>query len=116
MGHKVFDNDVAMKLDINIYVHHVNSPAEQDFQTRVLKYLDAIYKKECVLMASLDTLTAQVKANEDIEQSAVILIQGIAAQLEAAKTDPVALQALSDSLKASASSLAAAVAANTQAT
>ena len=67
------------------------------------------------IMIEFDTLTAQVKANTDVEASAVLLIQGIAAKLEAAKTDPAAIQALADELKASADPLAAAVAANTPA-
>ena len=63
----------------------------------------------------LDNLTAQVKANTEVEASAVVLLKGLAAQIEAIKTDPVALQGLSDSLKASADQLAEAVVANTPA-
>jgi hypothetical protein len=66
-------------------------------------------------MADLTTLTAQVTANTDVEASAVILINGLAAQLLAAKNDPVAIQALADKLNASAASLAAAITANTPA-
>lgn len=65
------------------------------------------------MAADLTALTAQVTANTDVEASAVILINGLAAQLVAAKNDPVAIQALADKLKASADSLAAAVTANT---
>ena len=65
-------------------------------------------------MADLTALTAQVQANSDVEASAVLLIQGLADQIAAAGTDPAALQALQDQLKASADSLAAAVAANTK--
>jgi hypothetical protein len=56
-----------------------------------------------------------VQANEDLEASAITLIQGIAAQLEAAKEDPAKVQALAESLKASASNLSAAIVANTPA-
>ena len=63
----------------------------------------------------LDALTAQVTENESLEQSAITLIQGIAAQLAAAKDDPVKIQALADSLKGSAASLADAITANTPA-
>lgn len=65
--------------------------------------------------ADFTALTAQVTANSDVEASAVILINGLAAKLIAAKNDPVAIQALADQLKASAEPLAAAVAANTEA-
>lgn len=58
-------------------------------------------------------LQDQVNATATVEASAVTLIEGIAARIAAAGGDPVATQALSDSLKASSDSLAAAVAANT---
>ena len=67
-------------------------------------------------MADLTALTAQVANNTTVEASAVTLIQGLAAQIGAAGTDPVALQALQDQLNTSATALAAAVAANTPAT
>lgn len=66
-------------------------------------------------MALLDALTAQVAATTTVEQSAVTLIQGIAAQLSAAAGDPVAVQALADQLKAATDPLAAAIAASTPA-
>lgn len=64
-------------------------------------------------MAQLDDLEAQVKANTDVEASAVTLIQGLAAKIAAAGTDPAKLTALQNELKSSADSLAAAVSANT---
>ncbi len=65
------------------------------------------------MSADLDALSAQVQANTDVEQSAVLLIKGIADQLAAAKSDPAKVQALIDKLNASASALAAAVTENT---
>ena len=61
----------------------------------------------------LSTLKAQVDKNTSIEESAVTLIQGMAAQMQAAKEDPAAIQALADELNASASDLSAAIQANT---
>lgn len=63
----------------------------------------------------LDNMTAEVTNAVTVEQSAIVLIQSIAAQLEAAKDDPVKIQALADSLKSNDDALAAAVAANTPA-
>lgn len=63
----------------------------------------------------LDDLTTEVTNATTVEQSAVTLIQGLAAQLAAAGTDPVKLQALHDQLVASDATLAAAIAANTPA-
>lgn len=62
---------------------------------------------------ALAALQAQVAQNTNIEASAVTLIEGLAAQIAAAGTDPVALAALTSSLNASATSLAAAITANT---
>lgn len=67
------------------------------------------------MSTDLSVLQAAVARNGDVIQSAVTLIIGIKAQLDAAGTDPAALQALSDSLAAETDALAAAVAANTPA-
>lgn len=64
-------------------------------------------------MALLDDLKAQVERNAAVDQSAISLLKGLKAQLDAAGTDPVALKALSDELGANTDSLAAAVVANT---
>jgi hypothetical protein len=63
----------------------------------------------------LDALTAEVTRNTDVDNSAIALINGLAAQIIALKNDPVALQALADSMKASSDALATAVTANTPA-
>lgn len=62
---------------------------------------------------ALAALQQQVAQNTTIEASAVTLIQGLAAQIAAAGTDPAALAALTASLNSSATALAAAIAANT---
>ncbi len=66
-------------------------------------------------MSALDDLTAQVAANTSVEDSAVTLINNIAAALAAAGTDPTKLAALQTQLKTSADALAAAITANTPA-
>lgn len=73
----------------------------------------------------LDNLAAQVKANVDAEDSAVILITGIADRIQAAVAAAIAggataaelapVQAEVDAMKASADKLAAAVLQNTPA-
>jgi hypothetical protein len=79
----------------------------------ILFILKFIARKEIIMSVELDVLTAQVKANTDLEASAVTLIQGLAAQIAGAANDPVKIQALSDQLKISATALAAAITANT---
>lgn len=75
--------------------------------------LNILFNGEKKIMVNIDDLTAQVTQNESVEESAVILIQGLASKLAAAGTDPVKLQALRDGLNKSASDLAAAITANT---
>ena len=79
----------------------------------IISMLVDIQGKEIIIMADLTSLTAQVAANTELEASAVALIQGLADLLKQAGTDPVALKALEDQMKASADALAAAIVANT---
>ena len=61
----------------------------------------------------LTQLEAEVARDEEVNSSAAILIGQLAAEIEASKNDPVALQTLVDRLRASQDSLSEAVAANT---
>ena len=65
--------------------------------------------------ADLTGLTAEVTRNTTVDDSAIALLNGLAAQIESLKADPVALQALADSIRTSSDNLAAAVVANTPA-
>lgn len=65
------------------------------------------------MAGELDALTAEVAAEETVEDSAIALINGFAAQITAAGTDPAKLTALTTSIKAKSDQLAAAVTANT---
>ena len=61
----------------------------------------------------LDDLTAEVAEVTTVEQSAITLINGIVAKLDAANGDAAKIEALTAQLRNSATTLAAAVAANT---
>jgi len=65
--------------------------------------------------ADLSALTAEVARNTEVDASAIALLRGLAAKIVELKNDPVALQALADSMKASSDALAAAVVENTPA-
>jgi hypothetical protein len=97
------DADRAMMLKIHRQLINVS---EQ------LDTIEGMVRKE---MGAIEDLTAQVAQNTSVDESAVTLIQGLAAQIAAAGTDPAKLAALQTNLKASADKLAAAVAANTPA-
>lgn len=77
--------------------------------------LDRVIRKEKIMSKELDALTAEVTRNTKVDQSAIALLEGLAAKIEAIKADPVALQALADSMKSDSDKLAAAVLANTPA-
>jgi hypothetical protein len=83
-------------------------------QSRLLKLVLTL---ELMNMSALSDLTAAVARNGDVENSAVLLIQGIAQQLKdaIAANDPAALVALQTQLTGQADALAAAVTANTPA-
>lgn len=68
-----------------------------------------------LMSSEVDSLATQVTANTTVEQSALTLIQGIAAQVTDAAGDRTKSLALAATLKASGDALAAAVAANTAA-
>jgi hypothetical protein len=61
----------------------------------------------------LTQLTAELQRDNEVNSSASTLITNLAAQFEAVKGDPAAIQALVDQLRSQNDSLAAAVAANT---
>ena len=66
-------------------------------------------------MAELDDLKAAVAKNTDVTESAIVLLNGLKAKLDAAiaSGDPAALKDLSAQLGAETGKLADAVAANT---
>lgn len=66
-------------------------------------------------MADLTTLEQEVAENKTVTESAVTLLKGLKAALDAAGTDPAKLKALSDSLSTQTDDLAAAVSENTPA-
>lgn len=100
--------------DAMSYPTWLRDPLLIEVDRKLSQIIDQLAKQESKMSVSLDALTAQVAQNTQVEASAVTLIQGIAAQLAEAAADPAKVQALSDQLKASADSLAAAVTANTQ--
>lgn len=64
----------------------------------------------------LTALTAAVTEDESVDSSAATLLKTLFDEVEAAKTDPAAIQAIVDRVRNSTAALSAAVAANTPAT
>ena len=100
--------------EVHIYLH-VDSGAVDRKLDRILLHLQAVEHEDKIMSKELDELTAQVAANTAVQMSAVELINGIAARIEAAGTDPAKLAALTANLRNDDEQLAAAVLANTPA-
>ena len=65
------------------------------------------------IMAAIDDLAAAVAAEDTVVDSAVVLLQGLKAALDAAGTDPTKLAALSADITAKTKTLSDAIVANT---
>lgn len=82
---------------------------------RVQSSIDVINERISKMSAAMDRLTEEVGQNTTVIESALVLIRGFKAQLDAAITDQTKLIELAATLDASEQALAAAVAENTPA-
>lgn len=98
-----------MKIDINVYLH----PDGERVFRRLDELATLITDIGKVMTKELDALQLEVERNTSVDQSAILLLKGLADQLAAIKDDPVKIQRLADDLKTSSSALSDAVTANT---
>lgn len=82
---------------------------------RIEQRLGSIATTQGEIKVDLTQLTADVAADTDAVNSAVTLLNALAAEIAANANDPAALAALAATLEANTASLAAAVTANTPA-
>ena len=109
------ENTTTSTIEKHLHVH-VHIHAEPDSRIdKILTAINQLVTEEKKTMADLTALTEQVSSNTDVVNSAVVLIAGLADQLQAAASDPAAVQALADTLRTNNQALADAVAANTPA-
>jgi len=82
---------------------------------RINRKLNALLIGGLIEMATLADLAIKVQRNNEVDASAILLLQGIKAALDEAilSGNPAEIQRLSDELGTSTEALAAAVAANT---
>ena len=114
---------MSIALNINVYVHFPQDEALLSGLAPILAGVARLETKMSQLDDQISALTAQVAANTDVEKSALVLIQGFSARLDAAVAaaqaagaTPAQLQALTAlgvAIKGSDDELSAAVAANT---
>lgn len=81
----------------------------------VMSMLRKLLKQGEIIMSDLSSLSAAVAAETTVATAAKTLIEGLAAQLAAAGTDPVKLADLAAQLTASSADLQTAITANTTA-
>ena len=67
------------------------------------------------MATDLTQLENEVTRNQEVDQSAIVLLNGLSAKIEELKDNPAALQDLANRLRSSSDQLAAAVVANTPA-
>jgi hypothetical protein len=79
----------------------------------IMSILDHIQLEEKSMSVQLDRLTVEVSEIGTVVDSAIALLEGLAARLAEIANDPAAITALADELDLKANALAAAVAANT---
>lgn len=103
-----------IKIDVNVFF---GSVADEKILSKIAEILTAVNLLGNTMANELETLQASVTASGDATDSAVILLTGLKAALDAAiaSGNPAALQALSDSLGTNTAELAAAILANTPA-
>ena len=99
-----------MANEIHIFIHGIANEAEVNAK------LDTIINQGASLMASLQDLQVTVTAEDTTIDSAITLIQGLAAAVAALPPNQAAIDALSADITAKAAALASAVTANTPAT
>lgn len=91
------------------------SSADRNTLNRVLSGVLELAKLMKGFAMDLTALKAQVEKNNQVIESAITLINGLADQIRNSANDPAAIQAIADSMNAESEKLAAAIAANTPA-
>lgn len=105
---------------MNVHLHfHIANLNVQSADDKILKKIsegiNSLNSKIDKMANELDTLTTEVSETATVIDSAVVLLKGLKAALDAAGTDPAKLAALSASLDSKQSELAAAISENTPA-
>jgi hypothetical protein len=111
------DEEDAVRVDV---YHHFGDGMDlvkgiNDKLDAILRATQEIKMKEEHMSKELDALEVAVSENTSLDDSIIVLVNDLAAQIVAMKDDPVKLQALADSLTAKSAALAAAIQANTTA-
>jgi cell division FtsZ-interacting protein ZapD len=102
---------VPDRVEVHVY-HHLAGENRLDTIEQLLRQ---VLRMEAMEMAELGRLTSEVAEGNDVQQSAITLLQNLSQLIRDNATDQTALNALADQLDSQNASLAAAVVANTPA-
>lgn len=99
-------------MKLRIEVHHIHHSAHE---AEILALLTRIDQRITQMSSDLTRITTEVSEMSSVVDSAVALLGDLSQRIRDNASDPVALNALADTLDAKSNALAAAVAANTPA-
>lgn len=104
-------------LEVHVYLHLPPDPRIDEVLTAVQQLQSSVAQQGVSMALDLSQLTAAAAANENAEQSAILLMQQLGAELTAAINggDQTAVNAVADALNNESATLAAAVVQNTPA-
>lgn len=106
---------MPMRIDVYHHLSEINVSELKAQLDRIEVLLNGLTAQGTVMTQEFDALQAEVTKNSEVDQSAILLLQGLSAQIMALKDNPVALAAMAANLGASSQALADAVVANTPA-
>jgi hypothetical protein len=110
-----------MKLHLYVHIDPIQLNVQVDETSgdyriaEIYSMVSTLIKGATAVATDLSELTTAVENNTSVSQSAIALVDGLKAQLDAAGTDPVALRELSQALSNNSDKLSQALTRNTPA-
>jgi len=98
-------------LHVHVYVHPEADQETKASLAEIITRLTALQQGEITMKADLDAIEAKVAEESTVVGGVVTLLGNISVQLQAAKDDPAAVQAIIDHIDANKTALANAAAA-----
>lgn len=105
-----FVHEKIVRHHVDVHIHSTGGDVSE-----LKSLLQLVLGKVNAMSVELDNLETEVSETRTVVDSAIVLLRGLKAALDAAGADPAKLAALSASLDSQQQDLAAAVAANTPA-
>ena len=104
-----------VNINANIFIRSEDEHQLHRIETAIAALTDLVTTQGAHIMSALSDLQTAVAAEDTVIDSAVTLINGLAAQIAALTPDQDAINALAADVNARASALAAAISTNTPA-